>query len=89
MSNKNLSDKEIEQLFKDSDKNTKLSHKDSANMTRKIVSKAKTETSAKTLTEYSLINFWTVLLEFITVFFTLVSPKNANTNNDETNKEQS
>ena len=92
MSNKknNLTDQEIEHLFKehaDINSETEMKANQHSEITKKIIRKAKTETSAKTITEYSLVNFWTVLLEFINVFCSLLSPKNVTDNNQTKNQE--
>ncbi len=84
---KDLSDAELEKLFQDSKpENDSLMPERKQALTRKIVSKAKTENSAKTLSEYSFIKFWSVFLEFITVFCTLLDPKKVNKNSED--KEQ-
>jgi len=87
---KDLSDADIEKLFKASNEdNPVISRSSSVNndLTKKIVKKARTETSAKTITEYSLVNFWATLLEFVNIFCTLLDPKKVKETNNNTNKD--
>ncbi len=45
---------------------------------KNIVQKAKTETSAKAVAEYTTVSIWTAMLEFVAVFCIFMNQKSVN-----------
>jgi len=79
---KQLSDEELEALF-EQDNKASPAVADKSTQTDKIIERAIRQTSSKNVAEYTLVKFWTGVLEFASLFSVFIKQKSVNKNDDD------